>query len=253
MSTAYAVTGVLDRRQRLDETRLFRRSLALAIAVHGAGVLAAWLAPRWSAETPKPLEYVAIQIVPAARLGVEKPPPPKPAAAKPEPPTAVEAKPPAQPVPAPPKPEAAKPKTPPEPATPQPDAKRPLPESRPETAAAQQPEVQGSARGSVSGLALGASVAGLDNPDFTYGYYVDQMLALIQRNWIRPMVGSGVEATISYRIGRDGRILESRIANSSGINSFDLAALRAVQASSPLPPLPRAFRDSWLGVHLIFR
>jgi TonB family protein len=58
------------------------------------------------------------------------------------------------------------------------------------------------------------------------------MLAMIQRNWVRPMVGSGVEATVHYRIQRDGRIADVRIATSSGINSFDLAALRAVQAST---------------------
>ena len=79
------------------------------------------------------------------------------------------------------------------------------------------------------------------------------MLAMIQRNWVRPMVGSGVEATVHYRIQRDGRIVDVRIATSSGINSFDLAALRAVQASTPLPPLPRAFREGSLGVNLIFR
>ena len=120
-------------------------------------------------------------------------------------------------------------------------------------AAAAEPEVQGSERGSTNALALGAAVAGLDNPDFVYGYYVDQMLAMIQRNWVRPMVGSGVEATVHYRIQRDGRIVDVRIATSSGINSFDLAALRAVQASTPLPPLPRAFREGSLGVNLIFR
>lgn len=237
MTTAYAVTGVLDRRQRPGEERLFRRCVYVALTVHALGLAAAWLVPRWSTTPPKPIEYVAVQMVPAARLGVEKPPQPKPEPPKPvEPPRPVETKPE-------PKPSA--------PALPRPDAAKPKPE--PPRESAPQPEVEGSARGTVSGLALGASVAGLDNPDFTYGYYVDQMLAMIQRNWIRPMVGSGVEATIYYRISRDGRITESRIDRSSGINSFDLAALRAVQASSPLPPLPRAFRDSWLGVHLIFR
>lgn len=237
MTTAYAVSGVLDRRSREHEGRLFARSVVAAIALHAAGLVAAWLVPKLDTATPPPIEYVAIQIVPAARLGVEKPPPPKPEPVKPvEPPKPVEARP--QP----------KPDTPvlskPAPAKPQP---------APEPAAPPQPEVQGSERGAVSGLALGASVAGLDNPDFTYGYYVDQMLSMIQRNWVRPMVGSGVEVTVYYRIARDGRITESRIARSSGINSFDLAALRAVQSSAPLPPLPRAFRDSWLGVHLIFR
>ena len=129
----------------------------------------------------------------------------------------------------------------------------PTPDSRPFWNALAEPEVQGSERGRAGALALGAAGAGLDNPDFVFGYFVDQMLAMIQRNWVRPMVGSGVEATVHYRIQRDGRIVEVRIATSSGINSFDLAALRAVQASTPLPPLPRAFREGSLGVNLIFR
>lgn len=238
MTTAYTVTGVLDRRQDDGSMRLFRRCLGAAVALHLAGAAAAWLVPRLSRAEIPPLEFVSVQIVPAARLGVEKPAPPKPAPVQ-EPPRPAP-KPEAPPAPT---PAAVKPARP-EPKPPQPKAAEPVEPP---------PEVQGSERGSVSGLAVGASIAGLDNPDFTYGYYVDQMLSMIQRNWVRPLVGSGVEATISYRIARDGRITEVKVSRSSGINSFDLAALRAVQSSSPLPPLPRAFRDSWLGVHLIFR
>jgi protein TonB len=249
VTTAYAVSGVLDRRQQAHEGRLFSRCVFVAVAIHATGLAAAWLVPKLKATEPPPIEYVAIQIIPAARLGVERPVPPKPVPPKPvEEPAPVEPKPevrPEAPVLAKPAPAKPEPKPAPVPAATPPSA-------RPE-AAAPLPEVQGSARGAVSGLALGASVAGLDNPDFTYGYYVDQMLAMIQGNWTRPMVGSGVETTIYYRISRDGRITDARISRSSGINSFDLAALRAVQASAPLPPLPRAFRDSWLGVHLIFR
>jgi TonB family protein len=43
------------------------------------------------------------------------------------------------------------------------------------------------------------------------------------------------------------------VAQSSGYNSFDLAALRAVQNASPFPPLPRAYRQDSLGVNLIVR
>ena len=250
MTSTYAVTGVLERRRVDREGALMVRCTAIALAVHGLAVLAAWALPRLRPPEKKPIEYVAVQIVPAARLGVERPrpapPPPPTPIAKPEP------KPVAPPDVAPPKDtpvlrESTVPKAPPKPA--------PTAESKPAApaAAAAEPEVQGSERGSANALALGAAVAGLDNPDFVYGYYVDQMLAMIQRNWVRPMVGSGVEATVHYRIERDGRIVDVRIATSSGINSFDLAALRAVQASTPLPPLPRAFREGSLGVNLIFR
>ena len=255
MSSTYAVTGVLERRRTDREGALLARCTAIALGAHAILALAAWLLPRIQQAEKPPIEYVAVQIVPAARLGVERPrpaAPPPPAPLVPEP-LPVKAPAVAPPPDTPTLRETTAPKPPPKPApaaaTPAVPAK-PTPEP---AATPAEPEVQGSERGSTNALAVGAAVAGLDNPDFVYGYYVDQMLAMIQRNWVRPMVGSGVEATVHYRIQRDGRIVEVRIATSSGINSFDLAALRAVQASTPLPPLPRAFREGSLGVNLIFR
>ena len=113
---------------------------------------------------------------------------------------------------------------------------------------------QGAATGSSTGTsAFGSEIAGLDNPDFTYGYYIDRLLSLIDANWVRPNMGSGVRAIISFRIQKDGSLSELRVAESSGYNAFDLAALRAVQNASPFPPLPRAYRHDNLGVNLIVR
>jgi len=232
------VSNVLDRRRAETGRKGLSGAVGVALALHFAGAVLVWAVPRIASEPPKPIEYVAVQIVPAARLGVERP---KPAPPRPTP------------EPAPPKPVEPERKAP---TLPDPKAKKPAPEkpaASPPAATGARPEEQGTPRGNAAGLALGAAVAGLDNPNFTYGYYVDQMLALISRNWARPPVGSGVEAVVHYRIQRDGRITELRILTSSGINSFDLAALRAVQASSPLPPLPRGFRDGSLGVNLIVR
>ncbi len=109
---------------------------------------------------------------------------------------------------------------------------------------------QGSSLGTV---AFGATVGGLDNPDFVYGYYIDQMLALISANWLRPALGGGVEAVVHFRILRKGEITEVRIVQSSGYNSFDLAGLRAVQLAAPFPPLPQSYPSRSLGVNLILR
>lgn len=236
-----SVSAVLERRHREARNGAFRRALAVATAAHLAIGFAAWGGARL-AERPKPVEYVAVQIVPAARLGVQTPRPQPP---KPEPAPKPEPKPP-------PKPESKAPVLPDAKAKKEPRKPEPEPVATPEPAAPE-PVPQGSPRGTEAGLALGAALASLDNPNFTYGYYVDQMLALISTNWVRPPVGSGVEATVHYRIQRDGRVTELRIVHSSGINSFDLAALRAVQSSSPLPPLPRGFKDGSLGVNLIVR
>jgi protein TonB len=232
---ADAVSNLLDHRREEIGRGALGRALVVALSGHLLVLAFALLAPALTRKPAPPPRFVAVQIVPAARLGVERPRP-APAAEKP------------RPVPAPePKPKAEAP------VLPDPDAK---PRQAPAPAATPpepEPEVQGTPTGATSGLTLGAAVAGFDNPSFTYGYYVDQMLAKISSNWSRPPVGSGVESILYFRIQRDGRIRDLSIARSSGINAFDLAALRAVQSSSPLPPLPRAFREESLGVNLIVR
>ncbi len=190
-------------------------------------------------------------IVPIQALGV-----PEPAPAPPR----VEPKP-AEPEPAPPKepePEPAKPE--PEPVlVEKPTKTARAPEKREKAPAPAAPapprQRQGSPEGSPTGTsAFGATaVAGLDNPDFVYNYYIEQMVALIGANWVRPPVGKGVQATLHFRIDRRGEITELEIVTSSGHSSFDLAGLRAVRQANPLPPLPNSYRGDSLGVNLILR
>ncbi len=199
-----------------------------------------------------PLEFVAVTIVPIQALGV-----PEPAPAPPR----VEPRP-EEPEPAPPKePEPEKPAKPePEPVFVEKPAKTARAPEKREKAPAPAPapaprQRQGSPEGSPTGTsAFGATaVAGLDNPDFVYNYYIEQMVALIGANWVRPPVGKGVEAMLHFRIGRRGEISELEIVATSGHSSFDLAGLRAVRQADPLPPLPNSFRGDSLGVNLILR
>lgn len=244
---ADAVSTLIEHRGDTVGRRSIRSALVLAAGLHLLVLAAAIALPRLLRPPVEPPRYVAVQIVPAARLGVERPrPAPRPK--KPEPVPEV-------PKPETPKPEVEAPVLPDPKPKPEPAPARPAPEpaAPSDQPPAPEPEAQGRPDATAGGFALGAAVAGLDNPNFTYGYYVDQMLAKISSNWTRPPVGSGVEAVLHFVIQRDGRITQLRVVNSSGLDSFDLAALRAVQTSSPLPPLPRAFREETLGVNLIVR
>jgi protein TonB len=275
-----SVDRVLAQRSRRESRRPEAVSLGLAALLHGGALTLALLLPRL-APPPPPMTFVPVQIIPAAALGVrrpasrpkaEKPEPPAPEPVKAEP---VKPEPPAKPEPKPDK-IAAKPrddvptlpdrspKKPEKPVKPMPN-----PPSRPAatggtgtnpagTAAMGTPDGDPGRRGSPTGNPLGTSafgsqIAGLDNPDFKFGYYLDQLLSAIDAKWARPALGDKVECTISFRIQRDGSIAELTVARSSGYNSFDLAALRAVQNASPFPPLPRAYRNDSLGVNLIVR
>lgn len=211
-------------------------SFTLALALHGG--FAAWLllAPYFARRNRPPIEFVAIKIVPVQALGVREP--------RPEPPRPEPARPTVNPEPTPRQPAPAAQK-------PAPREERPAPAPAPREAPAQR---EGSPFGSATGNAtFGAAIAGLDNPDFVYGYYIDQMLAMIGSHWVRPPVGGGVEAIIHFRIASDGQISELEVIRPSGVTSFDLAGLRAVRQAAPMPPLPRSFPHDSLGVNLIVK
>jgi TonB family protein len=286
-----AVDRILERRAR-REGRPEATSVAVALLLHAGALAAVLLLPRLS-PPPPPMTFVPVEIVPAQALGVrhpanpanpaktekpkpapEKPPKPEPEPPKPEPkpePPVPKPKPVREPVhedtpvlpdkpskhPEKPKPTATTPL--PRPAAP--SDRKPLPRP-PSPATPQTPQTneggetgpRGAPTGKPQGSsAFGSQVAGLDNPDFKFGYYIDGLLSAIDSKWVRPPLGNDVQAVIGFRIQRDGSIAELEVTRSSGYNSFDLAALRAVQNASPFPPLPRAYRESSLGVSLIVR
>jgi TonB family protein len=235
-----------------------KRSLLMSSVLHVILFASFILVPLLTRGAPEPIEFTPITIVPVQALGVEEPISPAPRAEAP----------PAEPRPEPtPEPVANEPK-PQTPALPEPESRPVTREQRPPTPTSQpaEPETkaapdagalgqrQGSALGSSLGTsAFGATVGGLDNPDFVYGYYVDQMLAMIGSQWQRPALGAEIEAVIHFRIHTDGHITDLRVLQSSGYNSYDLAGLRAVQHAAPFPKLPQSFRHKSLGVNLILR
>jgi TonB family protein len=276
------VHRVLSSRGRRDGRRTEAASLAAAFLLHALALAVALILPRLQPR-PEALQFVPVQVIPAQALGVRRPAPPrrkpaeaaKPAPAEPEPEPepqdeAPPPKPPADDVPVLPteekKPEPKKPEPKkPEPAKPDPRTDRNTgEEARPEERTAPSDARPGVApgetgdqlgrRGAASGSPVGTtafgSQIGVENPDFTYGYYLDRLLSLIDAQWQRPNMGE-VKAVIHFQIGKDGSISDLRVAESSGYNSFDFAALRAVQSAAPFPPLPRGYKNDSLGVNLI--
>jgi TonB family protein len=125
----------------------------------------------------------------------------------------------------------------------------------PTEAAQPEPGDGGNGRGGGGGLSLGegdgGQAAGVP-ADFHFSYYIERMLALIESRWYKPAVTPGTRTRIRFRIQRDGRLDAIEIEESSGHPSFDRAALRALYASNPLPPLPPAYMPTSLTVHLSF-
>ena len=251
-----AVEQVLARRQVQGVKPQSRLATVTAVALHAAVLTAIFVVPKLAPDKPRPLKFVTAHVVPLEALGRRDPPPTKaPPRRPPPPPPAAEIPPPPPPKPQP-QPVAPPPTDPEIPTLT--DRERPRTAPPPPAAIPEPPPTlpvrQGSERGNPRGTAaFGAAVATLDNPDFTYSYYIDRMVALIRARWNRPGTAGEIESAVHFRILRDGTIKEVDLRSPSGDVLFDRAALRAVKDASPLPPLPVGFRQESLGVNLIVR
>ena len=93
----------------------------------------------------------------------------------------------------------------------------------------------------------------VDESNFEFAYYLQQVRSLIARNWT-PTAGvpPGTRAEVYFRVARDGSLTAPRVEVSSGNPYFDQSAARAVILTGHLPPLPLGYAGSDLGVHFGF-
>jgi TonB family protein len=245
-----AVGHVLAERQ--EDSFPWATGAALACLLHG-GILAAVLLSSL-AHPPHftPMRTVTVSLVQAgslkggAEVSMPRPPEPeKPKIAKPE---QEEPPPPSQKAKLLPAKEREEKKRP-APAPQAPDARRRTPEGAAVSSDA-------GSRGQGGPLGRGGSVpiggAAFDQPDFNYSYYVERMLVTMGANWLKPAQTPPTSPIIHFRILRDGTITDAEVERSSGVAFADRAALRAVLASSPLPPLPAEWSRDNVGVKVFF-
>jgi TonB family protein len=123
-----------------------------------------------------------------------------------------------------------------------------------ETAAGSAVAVTG-ARGAGFGLSTGGGPgagAQLDVADFCCPDYLLTMIARIKAGWNEHQNITGL-TIIKFIIQRDGTLRDITIERSSGFPIADLNAQRAVILARQLPPLPDAFPNPTLTVHLNFQ
>lgn len=235
------VTGVIVARG--GEPDRFVPMVAWSVAVHVTLVAAMLIGVIDlgfdEVEVPRTIMTISLAGAPGPRSGMTPmagraipTPPPEPAP---------------RPLPAPSQPAAAA-----APARPTPSRPRQQPEAEapPQTGATR---TDTGARGQGFGLATGGSGGSgvqLDVSDFCCPEYIEQMVALIQQNWQLNQGITGNTVT-KFTITRTGGIEQIQVERSSGFQALDLAATQALQRTR-LPPLPAAFPNPTLGVHVTF-
>lgn len=103
------------------------------------------------------------------------------------------------------------------------------------------------------GLATPTGSLSFDTKGFDWGPYSRRIYWIIWSNWhdrMPPAVYAGLkgQVTVHFVIHKDGRITDIEVLSSSGIPAYDSAATLALEASSPLPPLPESFPKESDGV-----
>lgn len=103
--------------------------------------------------------------------------------------------------------------------------------------------------GFLNGISLANSLSDVDGADFNP--YMNTMYRTIKKNW-HPTENSGAgEVLISYKIKRDGTIIDPKIVSSTNteLNKF---AVEAIKKSSPLQPLPKKCKKDLIEVSFTF-
>jgi TonB family protein len=114
--------------------------------------------------------------------------------------------------------------------------------------------VETSARGMGFGLSSGGgagSGSSLDVQNFCCPEYLGDMVTRIRTNWVQQQDATGA-VLMKFTIVRGGQITDIQIERSSSFAALDLASQRALYLTTRLQPLPSAFPDDHLTVHLAF-
>jgi TonB family protein len=77
--------------------------------------------------------------------------------------------------------------------------------------------------------------------EFPFLPYIAILHDKVERNWKPPPGVKGTVAKVTFTVLRSGRVGETKLTAPSGNFYFDQAAMRAILASSPFPPLPDGF------------
>jgi TonB family protein len=110
------------------------------------------------------------------------------------------------------------------------------------------------ARGVGFGLSTSGGVGSgstLDVENFCCPDYVALMVQKIRTNWDARAEVPG-QVVVKYTIQRDGTIVNATIEKPSGYTALDISSLRAVVGTRQILPLPGAFPNPTLTVHLNF-
>jgi len=88
--------------------------------------------------------------------------------------------------------------------------------------------------------------------------YLLQVLAAVRRNWFAvypeaARLGQKGQVVLQFAIAKQGAVAKVVFSTESGAKALDQAAVAAISASNPLPPLPAEFRGDRIVLQMTFQ
>lgn len=144
---------------------------------------------------------------------------------------------------------------------------KPKPQPKPEPKKEEHPEIelppgynevqtlQPSALAEPKYAAVGAQYNELafDTANFKYAYYTNTIIRNISRVWQWAESYGRLRAVVYFKILKDGSVMSVAVKESSGDDSYDQNAVRAIQRAAPFAPLPEGYAGDSLGVYFEFK
>ena len=87
-------------------------------------------------------------------------------------------------------------------------------------------------------------------PDWTP--YMEYLKQTIRANWNPPKIAPYREFMTTITINRDGKLINCKIKESSGVEEVDNSALEAIAKSAPFKPLPEDFTGETVSIKFAF-
>jgi len=130
----------------------------------------------------------------------------------------------------------------------------------------QRPDPQRAASGQTGGVRIamqaiqnriGTSAINVTDQSFgaRFGYYVRQMNQRISQQWYTQTLDAGAQGRrvyLTFRIDRDGTPNSVKIVQSSGNQTLDSSAVRALERIDSLGPLPDGYSGNYITVQYYF-
>jgi protein TonB len=114
------------------------------------------------------------------------------------------------------------------------------------------------AMGTGGGTSAGLGFSGTGGGDFggRFPWYVDAVRNRVSTNWLQSTIDPSLRwaprAVVDFDILRNGALANIQILQSSGNASVDASAIRAIQGSNPVNPLPNEYPGNKVSVEFWF-